>query len=578
MKRPQSGTTDKNDKFSRNPVSGRQSTLNTPAKSENDIVDGNNTQHLQDQLNALKATETYLASKTRALEDTVTALEKAKSELQESEERFRAALEANPDPVILYDMDGCVLFFNPAFTFIFGWSLEECRGRRMDRFVPEDAWTETQQMIDTILSGQNLTGTETTRYTKTGRRVPVVISGAVYRNKEGRPIGSVINLRDISEQKALQLQFQRSRRMEAIGTLAGGIAHDFNNILMGIQGRTSLMLLDIPSSHPNYEHLRGIETYVKSATALTQQLLGFARGGKYEVKATNLNAIIEKSVELFSRTKKELAIETGLSPDLESANVDRSQLEQVLLNLFINAWQAMPGGGVIRIVSRNCTLDEVIAARHQIPPGKYIQIQITDTGTGMPPEMLDRIFDPFFTTKGIGRGTGLGLASAYGIIHNHNGVIEVESDLGKGSTFSIYLPANDEPAAPDPPSEMHLEKGSGTILLVDDESLVIDVGIPLLENLGYTVLSANSGREALEIYKSRHDAINLVILDMIMPDMDGTETFDQLKAFDADVNVLLSSGYSLDEKASQILERGCRGFIQKPFNLQELSQKISALL
>jgi two-component system cell cycle sensor histidine kinase/response regulator CckA len=232
--------------------------------------------------------------------------------------------------------------------------------------------------------------------------------------------------------------------MEAIGTLAGGIAHDFNNLLMAIQGRTSIMLMDKDSSHPDFGHLKGIEGYIGSAADLTKQLLGFARGGKYEVKPTDLNELIKKETRMFGRTKKEITIHEKYEDNLWPVEVDRGQIQQVLLNLYVNAWQAMPSGGELYIRTQNVTLDENYLKPHQFEPGRYVQISITDTGIGMDKATRERIFDPFFTTKEIGRGTGLGLASAYGILKNHGGFINVYSEKGHGSTFNIYLPASEK--------------------------------------------------------------------------------------------------------------------------------------
>jgi signal transduction histidine kinase len=225
--------------------------------------------------------------------------------------------------------------------------------------------------------------------------------------------------------------------MESLGTLAGGIAHDFNNLLMGIQGRTSLMVMDKDYSHPDFEHLKGIEDYVKSAADLTRQLLGFARGGKYEVKPTDINEMIKKSSSMFGRTKKEIKIHEKYQKDVWTVEVDQGQIEQVLMNLYVNAWQAMPGGGELYIETENVTLNEDYVKPYQVEQGNYVKISITDTGVGMDEATRQRIFEPFFTTKEMGRGTGLGLASVYGIIKNHGGFINVYSEKGEGTTFNI---------------------------------------------------------------------------------------------------------------------------------------------
>ncbi len=498
--------------------------------------------------------------------------------LKESEEKHRTVLEANPDPVIVYDIEGKVIYFNPAFSRVFGWRLEERLGKNMNVFVPEDAWPETSKMIQKVLAGERFSGVETRRYTKDGNVIPVSISGAIYKDQDGTPIGSVINLRDISEQKKLEAQLHQAQKMEAIGTLAGGITHDFNNLLMGIQGRTSLLLMGIDSSHPQYEHLKGIEDYVISAADLTKQLLGFARKGKYEVKTIDLNDLIKRENKMFGRTKKEINIREKFDKALWPVDADQRQIEQVLLNIHVNAWQAMPGGGELYIQTENVVIDEHYSKPHYVNPGKYVKITITDTGVGMDEETQKRIFDPFFTTKEMGRGTGLGLASSYGIIKNHGGFIDVYSVKGEGATFKIYLPASDKKVVKvKPPKEVML-RGTETILLVDDEEIITIVGKEMLSTLGYNVFTAKSGKEGIQTYAEHQKQIDLVILDMILPEMGGGDIFDTLKKINPKIKVILSSGYSINGEAAEIMERGCDGFIQKPFKMEELSRKLREVL
>ncbi len=384
--------------------------------------------------------------------------------------------------------------------------------------------------------------------------------------------------REVDKGKKLESQLQQAQRMEALGTLGGGIAHDFNNLLMGIQGRTSLMIMDVDSSHPHLEHLKGIEEYIKSAADLTKQLLGFARGGKYEVKPTDINELIKRTSGMFGRTKKEIKIHGKYQKDLWTLEADQGQIEQVLMNLYVNAWQAMPGGGDLYLQTENVTLDENYLKPFHIEPGRYVKISLTDTGVGMDEDVQQRIFDPFFTTKEMGRGTGLGLASAYGIIKNHSGFIDVSSKKEVGSTFTIYLPASEKEIIEEKELSKEALKGSEAVLLVDDEDMIIEVGEQLLIKLGYKVFVARDGKEAIEIFKENKDQIDMVIVDMIMPGMGGGETFDRLKEIKPDIKVLLSSGYSIDGQATEILERGCDGFIHKPFDMKQLSGKLREIL
>ena len=503
---------------------------------------------------------------------------KTEAALRESENKYRTVLEANPDSVIVYDMEGRVTYLNPTFTRIFGWSLEERLGKKMDMFVPEEEWPNAKIMMEKVLAGEYVSGIETRRYTKAGDVIPVSISGAIFNDRNGNSAGTVVNLRDISEHKRLEAQIQHSQKMEAIGTLAGGIAHDYNNLLMGILGNLSLIALDFDSGHPYYTKLKNIEKYVQSGADLTKQLLGFAKGGKYEVKPVDMNDLIEKSSEMFSRTKKEIRIHKKYQKEVWSVEVDSNQIEQVLLNLYVNAGQAMPGGGEIYLQTSNVTLTQDHDRHFSAKSGNYVKISVKDTGVGMDEITLKRIFDPFFTTKDRSMGTGLGLASAYGIIKNHGGIIDAHSVIGQGSTFDVYFPASSKKIVRKEDMNGEALKGSETVLLIDDEEIVIDIGGQILERLGYRALTARSGKEAIEIYQANKNKINIVILDVIMPDMGGGETYDRLKKINPDIKVLLSSGYSINGQASEIMNRGCNGFIQKPFNMEQLSRKIRDIL
>ncbi|MCP3890018.1 MAG: response regulator, partial [Desulfobulbaceae bacterium] len=376
----------------------------------------------------------------------------------------------------------------------------------------------------------------------------------------------------------MEQQLQQTQKFEAIGTLAGGIAHDFNNLLMGIQGRTSLMSVDLEPSHSHSEHITAIEDYIRSATDLTRQLLGFARGGKYEVKPTNINDLVHNCAKMFSRTKKETRLHAKFPDPPPVVAVERSQIEQVLLNLYINAWQAMPGGGDLYLETQIVTLDDAYCKPYKAKPGHYAKISVTDTGIGMNESVRQQIFDPFFTTKQKGRGTGLGLASAYGIIKNHDGIITVYSEVGHGTTFNIYLPLSGEEAYRETPLEDILIKGSETVLLVDDEEMILEVGQAMLEKLGYRIIVAADGEQAVDVVKRKGNEIDLVILDLIMPGMNGGKVFDRIKEIWPQMPVVLSSGYAINGQADKILKRGCNGFIQKPFNISELSQKVRKVL
>jgi PAS domain S-box-containing protein len=533
-----------------------------------------------------------LSSMNRALQEEIAHRNRTEKALRESEDKnkeiyseakraeqiYRSLLHSSADAIATYDLEGRTVYISPAFTKIFGWTLEEMEGKRIP-FVPQSESESTMAIIrDLVENGTPCQGFEAKRYTKDGRLLDVSISASRYNDHEGNPIGTLVILRDISEKKRLEAQLQYIERMEAIGTLAGGIAHDFNNLMMGMLGNISLILYDLGSESPHYEKLKNIEKLIQSGSKLTSQLLGYARKGKYEVRPINLNQIVKESSETFGRTRKEIVIYRELAEDLSSVMADAAQIQQVLMNLFINAADAMPGGGDLFLKTMNVTHEDIGDKPYKPKSGDYILLKVKDTGTGMDQKIMDRIFEPFFTTKELGRGSGLGLASVYGIIKGHGGYIDVESKKGKGVTFNIYLPASEESVQKTPEISERIMEGNETILLVDDEALVIDVGVQLLEKLGYTVFEAQSGRDAIRIFTERNRKIDMLILDMVMPGMGGGEVYDQIKRLDPKVKVLLSSGYSIDGQATEILNRGCEGFIQKPFNMEDLSKKIREVL
>ena len=395
--------------------------------------------------------------RTRELEDANRNLKREISDrkladeaLKEREERLQAILAASPDPMVMYDTVGNPQYLNPAFTQVFGWTLKEVEGRRIP-FVPQDQKPLTEEMIRELYQTRTTARFETRRYSKGGRILDVIVSAAIIKAPDGTPAGMIVNLTDISQRKAIQTQYEQFQRMESIGTLAGGIAHDFNNLLTGIQGRTSLMATEPGISHAQREHIAAIEQYAESAADLARQLLGFARGGKYEVKPADLHELVASCAAMFGRTCKDLRMNMQTQDAPLVVEIDKRQIEQVL-------------------------------------------------------------------------------------------------------------------------------EGSGTILLVDDEDMILEVGRAMLEKLGYRVVAAKDGRQAVEAVRQRGDEFDLVLLDMIMPDMDGGKTFDRIREINAVLPVMLSSGYSIDGQAAKIMAKGCSGFIQKPFNISDLSQKIRSVL
>jgi len=517
----------------------------------------------------------------------VTEQKLAEEALLESEQRFRSLVETTSDWVWEVDQNAIYTYASPKVRDQLGYGPEEVIGKTPFDFMPKGEAERIRKFFnEKAINKEPFYGLENVNRHKDGHLVVLETNGIPIFDEKGQLKGYRGIDRDITdrkraeeEKKKLQAQLQQARKIEAIGTLAGGIAHDFNNVLMGIQGHTSLALLYADSGRLHSEHLKGIEHMVQSGADLTKQLLGFAMGGKYEVRPTDPNELIEKSSEMFGRTKKEIKIHRKYQEDIWPVEVDRGQIDQVLLNLYVNAWQSMPRGGDLYIETSSVVLDKNYTKPFGVNPGNYVKISVTDTGVGMDEATQQRIFDPFFTTKEMGRGTGLGLASAYGIIKNHGGIINVYSEKGEGTTFDIYLPASEkEVTTEEKKLADEILKGTETVLLVDDEAMILDVGEEMLKEMGYKVLLARSGKEAVKVYGKHKDEIDLVILDMIMPDMGGGEAYDRMKENSPKVKALLSSGYSIDGQATEILERGCDGFIQKPFSMKELSGKIREIL
>lgn len=509
----------------------------------------------------------------------ITEQVQAEKALKQSEIRYQVLFETAATAMGIFEEDTTIALINTEFEKLSGYSKDEIQGKiRWIEFIAKEDLKKMEnynrlRRFDPESAPKNYEFKFIDRF---GNVKDAFISIAMIPETK-RSVASIL---DLTEKKNLEYQFQHAQKMEAIGTLAGGIAHDFNNLLMAIQGNTSMMYTDIDSTHPHYNRLKNIEQCIQSGSELTKQLLGFARGGRYETKPTDINTLITSTSDMFSSTKKEIKIYRKYQDDIWLVDIDRGQIEQVLLNIYVNAWQAMPGGGEIYLETANVNLDENYAKPYNVAPGRYVKVSVTDTGAGMDQATRQKIFDPFFTTKDISKGAGLGLASAYGIIKNHKGIINVYSEKGSGTTINIYLPIS-KTAIKDHVIKTRGEKivrGHEIILLIDDEEMILEASKDILEQLGYEVLSAKSGKEAIDVFKKHKDIIDLVILDMIMPDMSGGETYDALKEINTDIKVLLSTGYSMNGQATSILERGCNGFIQKPFNIKSLSEKIREIL
>jgi two-component system cell cycle sensor histidine kinase/response regulator CckA len=507
----------------------------------------------------------------------ITELKQSQASLVESEEKYRLLVENAKEAIFIFQ-DNRFKFSNHQAIELARKIGMPRKGQPLEAYIHPDDRHEIAPKLIKQMNGERDKPVSMVFRLITARNdvIWVELNTVILTWRERT---ATLNfLRDITRDKELEYRFQESQRMESLGTLAGGIAHDFNNLLMGIQGNVSLMYLDSEGDPSAEEKLKSIEDCVESGSRLTRQLLGFARGGKYVVKPMDMNKILRSSAEMFGRTRKAISIHGNYEPELWTVVADGNQIEQVLVNLFLNAWQAMQQGGDLYIQSENVVLKEYFVKPHEVPPGRYVKVSVRDTGIGMDQTVKRRIFEPFFTTHEPGRGTGLGLASAFGIIKNHNGMITVSSQLTKGSTFCIYLPASDQKPEDEQPVQGNVESGTETILLVDDEDYIVDVGKMMLQGLGYAILTAGSGNRALEIFTENQKGIDLVILDLVMPDMGGEAVFTEMRQINPGIKVLFASGHYMVDQTRALLKTGATDFLQKPFNLRQLSTKIRCIL
>ena len=520
------------------------------------------------QVHLFKIIASFVAT---ALKSTITY-----AQLKYSEGRYRALAESSQNGIAIV-LDGNHIYSNTRYRELTGLSAEQLSETAPETFLRlNQHHTGAPELCFDISTPKTNQYLDVQLKTADKKTIPVEIdtTGLEYF---GHP-AVLLLIRDLSGRRELETQLHQAQKIEAIGTLASGIAHDFNNVLTGIQGRTSLMLAgkDIPEK--NAKHLLGIEQLVDSAAGLAKQLLAFATPTEEKTALIDPNVLVTKTAQMFGRTKKEITIRYALAEDPWGVEADAGRLEQVLLNLFVNAWHAMPDGGYIDISTTNKVLNNEDVQPHQIRPGRFINIEIQDSGTGIPKEIRHRIFDPFFTTKEEGHGTGLGLASCYRILKAYYGFITVDSVVDKGTSFSLYLPAVEKKATSAAKLSQGVQMGTGTILLVDDETIIRDVGGRMLQKMGYEALIAESGTKAIELFKAHYQTIAAVILDMVMPEMSGTEVFGHLKEINPNVKIIISSGYSLNADSAALIDKGCQGFIQKPFNMQTLSQKLQEVL
>jgi len=506
----------------------------------------------------------------------------AEAALRANEQRFRALVEHSWDAIALFGPDGAILYGSPATTRVLGYDLAEFVGRNaLDLIHPEDRDLVVGRLTEAMANPRGRVDVAARVRHKDGSWR--YLEGVLTNLLDDPSVGGIVNnYRDATERRSLEQQVIQAQKMEAVGRLAGGVAHDFNNILTAIGGYTDLLLDDLPLDDPRRQDVDEIHRAADRAAALTQQLLAFSRRQVLQPKVIDLNALVSNVESLLGRLiGEDVQLATALADDAGRVRADPGQLEQVIVNLAVNARDAMPGGGRLTIETRNVDLDAAYAAEHRtVVPGPYVVIAVSDTGTGMSADTQSHMFEPFFTTKEVGKGTGLGLATVYGIVKQSGGSIWVYSELGHGTTIKVYLPRVDEPPEPlaaPPLANPERLRGTETILLVEDEPAVRAVARQILARQGYTVLEAPDGPAALAMVAGG-GRVDLILTDVVMPGMSGRALADQLATRWPGVRVLYMSGYTDDAIVRHgMLEPGL-AYLQKPFRPDTLVRKVREVL
>lgn len=527
-----------------------------------------------------------VSSRTAELKERIRQFEQTTSSLAAEKQSLAALLWSAPYGAIVladWDWDSEILYGNQAFGELFGYELEETPTMRSlaDKILPDEDYRSRVHSRWKSLGEQGLTrsGFTLAVSTRDGKKKHVDFLASPVGDGRVIVLFADVTEKELQEEERQRIdeQIRQSQKLEAMGQLAGGVSHDLNNLLAPILGNAQLLLMELGDDKERSVLAQEIVSAARRAGELTKQLLAYARKGKFQVIPVDIHRSIHEIISLLQRSIDKLI---EVKEDLQAARPvimgDPSQIHGALLNLGVNARDAMPNGGKLIFSTRMVTVDKEACRRlsHDITPGEYLEIGVSDSGTGMTKEVRQRLFEPFFTTKQIGKGTGLGLAAVFGCVKNHHGTITVSSEPGKGTTFSILLPAVGK-TAEEEPKETSFAHGSGHILVVDDEETVRRFLGRTLERLGYRVSLCQDGVSAVEFFKSHHQEIDLVLLDMIMPNLDGKGAFTQLKKIDPDVRVLIVSGYSADKTAVECMRLGALGFIAKPCQIDELARSVA---
>ena len=506
--------------------------------------------------------------------------QKAQEALKKSEARFKHIYNNAPLMMHSLDRNGIVKSVNAKWFQEMGYTYQEVIGKSIDFMLTKESRSEMASFIKMLWTKGELHDIPQKYVKKDGTIIAVRVDSVT---TEDPALGAVslCTSRDVTHELMLEKQLREAQKMEAVATLAGGIAHDFNNLLQIMLGYADLLLLKEDKTSPSHQGLRAIRETAKRGSDLVKQLLTFSRRVETNPRPLDLNHQVTQATDLLRRTiPKMIDIELQLAEDVQTVYADPAQIEQVILNLALNAKDAMPEGGRLVFTTKNAYLgEEYCKAFPEVQPGEYVLLSIMDTGQGIEKDLLDHIFEPFYTTKKPGEGTGLGLSIVFGIVKMHGGHITCSTQTGKGTTFDVYLPAIGEELGVEMETTAQMPAfGTETILLVDDEELVRNWGEELLTQVGYTVITAANGKEALVAYKASQAAISLVVLDLIMPEMGGKQCIVELLKLNPELRILVSSGYPIDSETRKFLEVSAKGIVPKPFKVKDLLQAVRSTL
>ncbi len=500
--------------------------------------------------------------------------------VKQSERQYVDLFENSPDVYLHVNREHLVIGCNTTGANILGYPKNEVIGRPFETFFIQDRQQAVRALVTRMFAeSHGLKDVEEQMVMKNGNTLFVNMNSSLVFDDKGSSVNARIVARDISERKKMEGAILHAQKIDSIGSLAGGIAHDFNNILASILGSASIMRRRMAADEKLYKYVEIVEVAARRGSSLTRQLLTFARKTETFSNALDINALIRETLLLFERSvSKDIVVQTHLTPDTVLVNGDSGQIQQALLNLFLNARDAMTTGGTITI-----TTDVVMADAHttsqftSVKPGPFVSVKVTDTGTGIDKSIQNRIFEPFFTTKD--HGTGLGLSVLYGVVQNHGGFINLDSEVGRGTTFHLFLPRSDAKIhAARRQREQRLPRGTEHILVIEDEASVGEIARDMLTDLGYTVMVCPDGKIGVDSYRTRQASIDLVLLDMNMPLMGGKEAFEQLKKINPTVRIIILTGYGKAVIEPSSFPGEVNGFVQKPFHLEELATKVRQAL